>query len=462
LFKFEYVDDDVIRESLFRLGEGGAAGRTSSAAFELLRRESPRLTSGAFERRSGESEVAFAIRMGHELDRSVLAIQGPPGSGKTYTGSEMIGALIADGKRVGVTANSHKVIAKLLKEACDAAATKHAPIRAAHMGARQEIDASGNPGPVLAMGDNQEACDAITNGAVQVLGGTAWMWSRPEFANSIDVLFVDEAGQMALANVLAVSQAADSIVLLGDPQQLDQPTKASHPDGVAVPALEHMLGLHQTIPPDRGIFLPLTWRMCPALCGLTSELYYEGRLRSKPGLENQRLKNAGDLTGSGYWYVDVDHDGNRNNSPEEVGVIAELVRRLTSPDVMWTSENGPAQQLVMDDILIVSPYNSQVNRIAEELGAGANVGTVDKFQGQEAPVVIYSMATSRPEDAPRGMEFLYSPNRLNVATSRARCAVILVASPHLFQPECRTVRQIKLANGLCRFREMATELRLDL
>jgi uncharacterized protein len=177
-------------------------------------------------------------------------------------------------------------------------------------------------------------------------------------------------------------------------------------------------------------------------------------------LENQSLTTAGDLAGSGLWYVDVEHDGNRNNSPEEVDVIADLVRRLTSPGVMWTNEAGTSKQVGMDDILIVSPYNSQVNRIAERLGPGAHVGTVDKFQGQEAPVVIYSMATSRPEDAPRGMEFLYSPNRLNVATSRARCAVILVASPHLFQPECRSVRQIKLANGLCRFRELASPLEL--
>jgi uncharacterized protein len=269
------------------------------------------------------------------------------------------------------------------------------------------------------------------------------------------VLFVDEAGQMALANVLAVSPAAKSIVLLGDPQQLDQPTQGSHPDGIAVSALQHVLGGHKTIPAERGIFLPLTWRMSPSLCALTSELYYEGRLQSGPGLENQRLVNAG-VAGSGLWYADVNHDGNRNQSLEEVEVIADLVQRLTSPGVMWTNDKGDATQMVLENILVVSPYNSQVNRISETLGPGANVGTVDKFQGQQAPVVIYSMATSRPEDAPRGMEFLYSPNRLNVATSRARCAVILVASPHLFQPECRSVRQIKLANGLCRFRELAS------
>ena len=229
-------------------------------------------------------------------------------------------------------------------------------------------------------------------------------------------------------------------------------------DGIAVSALQHILGGQKTIPEDRGIFLPTTHRMAPSLCRLSSELYYERRLFSKKDLEHQKLQNAGDLGGSGLWYVEVDHDGNRNQSLEEVDVVAALINRLTSPGVTWTDENQVDQPLGVNDILIVAPYNSQVNRLAERLPAGARIGTVDKFQGQEAPVVIYSLATSRPEDAPRGMEFLYSPNRLNVATSRARCAVILVASPHLFQPECRSVRQIKLANGLCRFRELATSL----
>jgi uncharacterized protein len=177
-------------------------------------------------------------------------------------------------------------------------------------------------------------------------------------------------------------------------------------------------------------------------------------------LERQALQNAGDLSGAGLRFVDVDHDGNRNHSPEEVQVVARLVESLTSGGVTWIDEKGVSRSIDLTQILIVAPYNTHVNRLIERLPEGARVGTVDKFQGQEAPVVIYSMATSRPEDAPRGLEFLYSPNRLNVATSRARCAAILVASPHLYQPECRTVRQIKLANGLCRFREMAKPLTL--
>jgi uncharacterized protein len=274
----------------------------------------------------------------------------------------------------------------------------------------------------------------------------------------VDVLFVDEAGQMSLANVLAVSGAARNVVLLGDPQQLDQPQKGTHPEGVNVSALEHLLGEHQTIPADRGLFLPLTWRLAPAICGFTSEAFYEGRLHSKPGLENQRLVGVGALDGSGLWVVAVDHDSNRNASMEEVEAVASLVGRLTAPGAGWVDDAGVEKPMTGDDVLIVAPYNAQVSRLVERLGPGARVGTVDKFQGQEAPVVIYSMATSMPEDAPRGMEFLYSLNRLNVATSRARCAAILVASPRLFEPECRTPRQIRLANALCRFREMARPL----
>ena len=276
-------------------------------------------------------------------------------------------------------------------------------------------------------------------------------------ASSVDVLFVDEAGQMALANALAVSQAANSMVLLGDPQQLEQPRKGSHPDGVGIAALEHVLAGHQTVQADRGIFLPETWRLAPNIAAFTSEMYYEGRLASRDGLEKQCIAGVSGLPASGLVMVPVEHDGNRNYSDEEIAVVADLVERLTQPGATWTDRDGAAHALHGEDILVVAPYNSQVTRLTERLATtGARVGTVDKFQGQEAPVVIFSMATSRPEDAPRGMEFLYSRNRLNVATSRARCLAILVASPRLFEPECHSPRQIQLANGLCRFNEMVT------
>ena len=226
---------------------------------------------------------------------------------------------------------------------------------------------------------------------------------------AVDVLFVDEAGQMALANVLAMSPSAESIVLLGDPQQLEQPKKAAHPDGVDVSALEHMLAGHTTVTDDRGVFLPTTFRMSPSITAFTSEMFYESRLSSREGLENQLVSGADGLNGSGLRLVFAKHDGNKSYSDEEVELIVGLVARLTAKGSMWTDREGTPAQIEGKDILVVAPYNAQVSRLNAALkGTGTRVGTVDKFQGQTAVAVIYSTATSRPEDAPRGMEFLYS------------------------------------------------------
>ncbi|HMI57867.1 MAG TPA: C-terminal helicase domain-containing protein, partial [Gemmatimonadaceae bacterium] len=189
-----------------------------------------------------------------------------------------------------------------------------------------------------------------------------------------------------------------------------------------------------------------------------SEVFYESRLRSRAGLEHQRLVGVTGMERSGLWCVDVEHDGRTSSSDEEVAAVVALVARLTAPGSQWINDHEVEAQLTLADILIVSPFNAQVSRLLEHLPASAYVGTVDKFQGQQAPVVIYSMATSRPEDAPRGMEFLYSLNRLNVATSRAKCAAIVVANPRLYSPECNSPRQMQLANALCRYREMARAL----
>ncbi len=459
-FAFDAFPTDVQQEAVIRMAE---SRDQDSCGRQLLRARPPRVTS-AFARLDGEPEQAFAIRMATELDRTTLAIQGPPGAGKTYVGAQMILALVRAGKKVGVVATSHKVIRNLLDEVVAQAARAGQVVKVGHKPKALGTE----PGPILEFGDNAPALSAITGGEVNVLGGTAWMWARPDFAGVVDVLFVDEAGQVSLANVLAVSQAANSVVLLGDPQQLAQPSKASHPDGVGVSSLDHVLGGHATMPAARGVFLPITWRMSPALTAFTSELFYEGKLTAKDGLERQALTGIDTLAGSKFWLVPVEHDGCRNASNEEVNAVAALVARLLAPGSMWIDEKGEEKQLTAADIRIVAPFNAQVNRIAEAMAkvrlkpdatstpdAALQVGTVDKFQGQTCAVVIYSMTTSRPEDAPRGMEFLYSLNRLNVATSRARCAVFLVASPRLFEPECRTPRQMLLANALCRYLEMA-------
>jgi uncharacterized protein len=241
--------------------------------------------------------------------------------------------------------------------------------------------------------------------------------------------------------------------LLGDPQQLAQPTQASHPEGTDVSVLEHLIGEAQTITKERGLFLDNTYRLHPDICAFTSELYYESRLHSAPGLEQQRIDGVEGLSGSGLRLEHVTHEGNTSRSFEEVAHVRALVGRLLGGG-SYTDCDGQRRDLTRKDLLIVAPYNAQVSALRDAM-PDLRIGTVDKFQGQEAPVVIYSMTTSSPEDAPRGMEFLYDPHRFNVAISRARALVILVASPALFTPTVRSPRQMKLANALARFAELA-------
>jgi uncharacterized protein len=264
---------------------------------------------------------------------------------------------------------------------------------------------------------------------------------------------------MSLSLVLAASRAAKNLILLGDPQQLEQPQRGSHPEGSDVAALTYLLDGHKTMPPDKGLFLGVTRRLHPLICNFTSELFYEGRLQPLEGLEQQLIKSDGRFSGAGLFYVPVEHSGNQDKSLEEVNVIVDIVSELTSPNAIWIDANQKQRNLQLDDILIVAPYNAQVSALRERL-PDMRIGTVDKFQGQEAPIVIYSMTSSSTEDAPRGMTFLYNPNRLNVATSRAKAMCILVASPRLLEPECRTVEQMRWANALCRFRDLALETTL--
>lgn len=461
VFVSSVVPGVIMQESVMQLAARALAG-TRECGLDLLHRRAPRLKSGGFEPDTAAASAAeVAIRAVRELDRTTLAIQGPPGSGKTYTGASLILDLVASGKRVGVTATSHKVIVNLMEEVARQGRESRAPVRLGRKCGEDEEDVPGSS--IQLLRSNPDALSAISS-ELDVLGGTAFMWARPEFAGAVDVLFVDEAGQMSLANVLAVSHAADSLVLLGDPQQLDQPQQASHPDGVGVSALEHVLGGAETMPPDRGLFLPITHRMSPRICEFTSEVFYEGKLKAKPSLAAQELRGTCGFDGSRLWMIPVDHDGNQSASDEEVDAVAALVDKLLTPDARWVDEHGTTHALTTNDLRIVTPFNAQVNRLSDRLQSCAEgttsrgripVGTVDRFQGQSAAIVIYSMAASRPEDAPRGMEFLYSLNRFNVATSRARCAVFVVCSPRLLEPECRTPRHMQLANALCRYRELA-------
>jgi predicted RecB family nuclease len=468
------VTVDSHADSLLRTGDwvsqhGIDAPGQFRAIRDLLLRKAPRLLFGeAIAPLLGEETKETACRVASALDHSLFAIQGPPGAGKTYTGARMICQLVSDGKNIGITALSHKVIRKLLEEVVSAASEDGlCGVKCMQkLNEPEDLDPSEQ---IAIVTDNEAPLAALKLGAANVVGGTSWLWTRPEYIECVDALFIDEAGQMALADVVAVGQAARNLVLIGDPQQLERPLKGSHPAGAEKSALEHLLGEHKTIPATLGMLLPETWRMHPAICAFISEMFYEGRLESRGLLQHRVLETFSTnhnlptlfpldhpwLNGAGLWFVPVPHTGNRNSSAEEVQVVDRIVRRLVEQGVRWFRSAGNSKQMELDDVLIVAPYNAQVSDLLVKLPLGARVGTVDKFQGQEAAVVIYSLTTSSPEDAPRGMEFLYSLNRFNVATSRAMTAVIVVGSPKLFEPECKSPRQMQLANAFCAYLERA-------
>ena len=448
------------RAALERLGEwvadhGIDADGPYRAIRDLLLGRPPRtaVPPGEPLRRAHETDLEAAVRLAGELDRTVLPIQGPPGSGKTYSGARMICRLLAEGKRVGITAHSHKVVGNLLNAVYKAAGSDIA-VSAVQRGDEEQILDDDR----VVRGKNPAHTRAqLDAGIANLAGGTPWLWVSESMARSVDVLFVDEAGQMSLANVAAMAAAADSFVLLGDPQQLNQPLRGTHPPGTERSALAHVLDGLATIPPDRGLFLERTWRLHPELTRFTSEAFYDDRLESQPHLVVQAVHGRGPIVdGVGPRLVGVPTEGADSESPVEASAVAELAEAIVAAG-RWVDEHGAERPITWDDVLVVAPYNAQVGAIQRLLPPAARVGTVDKFQGQEAPISLYSMTTSTPELAPRGMSFLYSRNRLNVATSRARCLAVVVASPELLRVRARTPAQMRLANALCRFAELAGE-----
>jgi uncharacterized protein len=457
VFVHERYGAKPMQESLVRLAEYVVANSIDGdgpqkAARDLLLRRAATLGDASAFRLEDETTLDAAVRVAGLLESGALPIQGPPGTGKTFTGAHMICELVRLGRKVGIVANSHAVIRNLVDCVCSTADELGVDVQCVQLPKEHEPD-----GHRLKIARDNAGVFAALNSDCQVAAGTAWLWSTPEAFGSVDVLFVDEAAQISLANVVAVAQAARAIVLLGDPQQLDQPTKGNHPIGTGSSALDHLLDGRQTIDPDQGLFLEETWRLHPEICRFTSEAFYEAKLHSRPGLEAQVLEPAAGLGGSGLRYLAVEHRGNQNCSPEEAAAVSQLVERVVRSGANWTDLKHGTRMITLKDVLIITPYNAQVFEIHKRL-PDALVGTVDKFQGQEAAIAIYSLATSSHADAPRGMEFLYSLNRLNVATSRAKCVSVLVAAPGVFEFECRTPRQMQLANAFCRFQELAAEL----
>jgi uncharacterized protein len=443
------------RRALRRLAGAIADGDGRYRALrDVLLREYPRVREvrEGSALQDGDIDIADVKRMVTNLDESYLFIQGPPGSGKTWTGAQLIVHLVAEGKRVGVAATSHKAIHNLLHEVEKAAREQRVSfggLKKAREGNADSYFESRHPVPLI---ENSDDANAFPPAGVPLVAGTAWLFARAAMDGALDHLIIDEAGQVSLADALAMGTTARNLVLLGDPQQLAQVSQGAHPEGAGVSVLGHLLGTYETIPPDRGIFLARTRRMHPDVCGFISALCYEGRLGCIDECAERRIEAAGPLTGTGIRYLPVEHEGNSQRSVEEAERIAEAIRGLEGARVV---EGGRGRPLRHADIMVVAPYNAHVACLREKLPADVPVGTVDKFQGQEASVVFFSMATSSGADLPRRLEFLFSRNRLNVAVSRARCLAVLVASPRLLDVGCRTVEQMRMVNGLCGLVEVA-------
>lgn len=380
-------------------------------------------------------------------NESHLFIQGPPGAGKTYTGSHLILSLLQAGKRVGVTSNSHKPIHNLLNAVVEVAAERGFQLHGVKKASVSNPETEFEGGGVVNISD----AETVLASGAPLVAGTAWLFSDPMADQMFDYLFVDEAGQVSLANLVAMGICAKNIILLGDQMQLAQPIQGTHPGHSGESSLDYLLGDLATIPKDRGVFLETTWRMHPEVCSFISDAVYDSRLKPEPkNVRRVLLLNDSAhplLKPSGIVFAAVEHTGCSQQSPEEAELIRELYENVLKQ--RFSDRDGAEHPMTPDNILVVAPYNMQVNRLKETLPAGARVGTVDKFQGQEAEVVFISMTTSSEAELPRNIEFLYSKNRLNVAISRAKSLAIFVANPALTSIRCATPRQMALANTLC-------------
>lgn len=434
------LNTDVIAAALRDVIADQCGPRQFTAVDDLLSRAAPRLTTGPLQ--PAADPVAGTIAAVAAMNGTVLPIQGPPGTGKTYVTARAILSLVRQGARVGVTSNSHEAIRNVLMGCLSALEDADLPIRLDLVHKTGGED-DGYPEDCLVRrtSSNDEAA-----GGRHVVGATAWFFTRNENVQAFDWLFVDEAGQVGLANMVAMGRAAKNIVLVGDPRQLPQVIQGAHPEPANLSCLDWMLGEHATVPPERGIFLPVSRRMHPEVCRFISEQVYEGRLESHPDTARQAVTGTSFPEAGAFW-VEVAHEGNAQISTEEVAAVAATAADLLKGT--WTDKDGQARPVRQSDIIVVAPYNAQVNALRDALPPRIRVGTVDKFQGQEAPVCLVSMTASSAEETPRGMDFLFSLNRINVGISRAKGLALVFGAPRLREAKCETVEQMRLVNTLC-------------
>ena len=446
------IKQDVLIDAVIAFAKRVATGDTANdqALIRLIERDLPCLSGrsdGDPIVPAGAKLLDGAIDAVARLNSSYLAIQGPPGTGKTFTTSHAILSLLKAGKRVAVSSNSHKAINNLLAAIESRAIDDGFTFRGAKKATAGNSDTA-FPGQFVS---SAYTAEQITT-AHQLVGATAFHFSRPGELNGYDYLFIDEAGQVSLGNLVAMAGCARNIVLVGDQMQLAQPVQGVHPGESGLSCLDYLMQDRATVPPERGILLDISWRMHPTICQFISDAFYDGRLTSATVTERRQLVLTTDahpmLRAAGLSVMEIDHVGCTQTSVEEAMAVAELVRSLLAQSLC--NENGEVRPFALRDIVVVAPFNAQVNLLRRHLPPGTRVGTVDKFQGQEAAVAIVSMATSNGADAPRGSDFLFNANRLNVAISRAQSLAILVRGKDLLEMPLHTIADLRRLEGFAR------------
>ncbi|MCK9794384.1 TM0106 family RecB-like putative nuclease [Isoptericola sp. 4D.3] len=395
-------------------------------ATDLMRRRPPRLVGGGpLPAVAGDDFTGAVLDATRRLDRSYLAVQGPPGTGKTHVGSHVVAALVAEGWRVGVVAQSHAAVENMLR-----AVVEKAGVPVDRVAKKRQSDGVSSSAVCAELSGDDLA--EFSRRGPGVVGGTAWDFAHPGRwpEEDLDLLVVDEAGQFSIAATTAVARAAKRLLLLGDPQQLPQVSRGRHPEPVDRSSLGWLADGHDVLPDGLGYFLARSWRMHPALCDAVSQLAYEGRLRAHETAATRSLAGVA----PGVHHVPVRHEGRAVASPEEA---QEVVRQVVGVlGRAWTPGTGqPPRPLGERDVVVLAAYNAQVWAVRRALEAAGlhdvRVGTVDRFQGTEAPVAIVTLAASSPHDVPRGTGFLLSRHRINVAVSRGQWCAIVVRSPDL-------------------------------
>lgn len=443
------VNNRPLIAAVHRVAAHWAAGGDSyRALIDLIERTPPRLHdwNGGNMVCEGESLVEAATLRCLAMDDTALFIQGPPGTGKTFTSAHVIVALMAAGKKVGVSSNSHKAVNNLLAKVEAIAIEQGVTFVGVKKASKTDPGSYQNGEIITDVESNGDAFDY----APDLIGGTAWLFADEAIDQYLDYLFIDEAGQVSLGHLIAMGAAARNIVLVGDQMQLAQPIQGTHPGESGLSALDYLLQGEATVAPDRGILLDTSWRMHPDICTFISDAVYDGRLKAHPDCARQTLhlpkRHDTALAPHGIRFVAMDHAGRGQQSEEEVARVVDLCGQLIGTP--FIDRQGQTGKLGWENILIVAPYNMQVIALAEALPSAARVGTVDKFQGQEAEVVIVSLATSSSEDLPRHVDFFYSKNRLNVAISRARTLAVVLANPKLLELDAKSVEHLRLVNTL--------------